>query len=110
MDLVLTNSNLAIKSSKLQSKWTNVSISQPLTTGGSGWGGITYEVATDGTTRHSGTLDDGYNGVDYMCLEDGVHELKIADTDNTISWEFDDMTGAFKGGRGERKRWAGEMA
>lgn len=58
---------------------------------GSGWGGITYKVTTDGATRFSGTLDNGYNGVDYMCLEDGLHELVITGSDDAITWEFDDM-------------------
>ena len=72
------------------------------TTSGSGWGGVTYEISTNGTIRYSGTLMDGSSGVDYVCLEDGLHELKIADTDEDISWEFDDTAGASLSGSSSR--------
>ena len=46
-------------------------------TSGEGWAGATYTVYTNGTARESGTLDGGYDGVAYMCLEDGVHAIEV---------------------------------
>ena len=69
--------------------------------GGDGWsGGATAaEVTTDGASRYNATLTAGSTGVQYMCLEDGIHHLIIRATDPEITWEFDDTSGNhFNGG------------
>ena len=65
-------------------------------TGGDGWDGITYTITTDGAFRFNGTLTDGYNGVRYFCMEDGVHTITLAgtsDTESEVCFEFDDVAG-----------------
>ena len=46
-------------------------------TGGDGWGDVTYTITTNGTTRFTGTLEDGYRGVQYFCIEDNVHTIVL---------------------------------
>ena len=68
---------------------------------GDGWsGGLTAnKAAADGASRYNTTLISGFDGVAYLCLEDGVYHIKITATDSEISWEFDDMTvNCFDGG------------
>ena len=67
--------------------------------GGDGWGGVSYVVTTNSTVRYAGTLTDGSVGVDYFCLEDGMHEFIIIDSDSEITWEFDDVAGASFSGK-----------
>ena len=67
--------------------------------GGDGWGGVSYVVTTNSTVRYAGTLTDGSVGVDYFCLEDGMHEFIIVDSDSEITWEFDDVAGASFSGK-----------
>ena len=67
--------------------------------GGDGWGGVSYVVTTNSSVRYAGSLADGSVGVDYFCLEDGMHEFIIVDTDPDITWEFDDASGASFNGK-----------
>jgi len=67
--------------------------------GGDGWGGATWEVTTDGELRATGTLDDGYRGATYICLEDGSHTFVIETDDDDIYFEFDDTSGNSFSGR-----------
>ena len=62
---------------------------------GDGWsgGGAANKAAADGALRYNTTLISGFDGVAYLCLEDGVYHIKITATDSEISWEFDDITG-----------------
>ena len=46
-------------------------------TGGDGWGDVTYTITTDGATRFTGTLEDGYSGIRYFCIEDNVHTIVV---------------------------------
>ena len=70
-------------------------------TGGDGWDGVTYYITTAGVTRFTGTLDDGFNGVHYYCMEDNIHSIVVNGTSDTMSeicFEFDDPHGdAFRG-------------
>ena len=64
--------------------------------GGDGWDGVVYNITTEGVFRFTGTLDDGYDGVHYFCMEDGVHTITLAGSSDTISeccFEFDDVEG-----------------
>ena len=70
-------------------------------TGGDGWGDVTYTITTNGTTRFTGTLEDGYSGIRYFCIEDNVHTIVLngSKTEHSeICFEFDDTSGdAFRG-------------
>ena len=69
--------------------------------GGNGWGDITYTIATNGTVRFTGTLDDGYSGARYFCIEDNVHSIVLNGSKamhSEICFEFDDAhNDAFRG-------------
>ena len=67
--------------------------------GGDGWGGALWEVHTEGALRASGTLDDGFSGATYLCLEDGSHTFVVAADDTDIWFEFDDTSGNSFSGR-----------
>ena len=70
-------------------------------TGGDGWGDVAYTITTDGATRFTGTLEDGYSGIRYFCIEDNVHTIVVngSKTEHSeICFEFDDTSGdAFQG-------------
>ena len=70
-------------------------------TGGDGWGDVTYTITTNGTTRFTGTLEDGYSGARYFCIEDNVHTIVVNGSQSEhseICFEFDDASGdAFSG-------------
>jgi len=65
--------------------------------GGDGWDGATYKIATDSTVRFSGTLASGSYAVEYFCLEDGAHSITISggstSTIDEVCFEFDDTEG-----------------
>merc|ERR1719502_1324348 len=75
---------------------------------GDGWEGATYYIVPsydfsgdysfdDGQVVASGTLDDGYSGYDYMCLENSCYQFVVEGTSNQVgdlaSFEFVDMRG-----------------
>ena len=70
-------------------------------TGGDGWGDVAYTITTNGTTRFTGTLEDGYSGTRYFCIEDNVHTIVLNGSKaehSDICFEFDDTHGeAFRG-------------
>ena len=61
---------------------------------GDGWGDGEYVISseTDGTS-YTGTLDTGYDGVEYFCLGDDTWSITISLDDSSISFEFDDVSG-----------------
>ena len=70
-------------------------------TGGDGWGDVTYTITTNGATRFTGSLEDGYRGTQYFCIEDNVHTIVLNGSKaehSEICFEFDDTSGdAFYG-------------
>ena len=71
-----------------------------LDTGGDGWQSATYKLynstsfadSLEGTVVASGTLGDGFEGSDWICLADGCHEIVVGggSADSEIGFEFYD--------------------
>jgi len=62
--------------------------------GGDGWGDGEYIITseTDGAS-YTGTLDTGYDGVEFFCLRDDTWSITVSLDDSSISFEFDDVNG-----------------
>ena len=81
-------------------------------TGGDGWQGATYKLhnsssladALEGSIVLSGTLGEGFEQADWICLADGCYEIVVGggDADSEIGFEFVDEAR----GRGSRDRAA----
>ena len=65
-------------------------------TGGDGWQSATYKLynstSLEGTIAASGTLGDGFEGSDWICLADGCYEIVVGGglADSEIGFEFYD--------------------
>ena len=83
--------------------------------------GVTYDIRTsddfgeyhEGDLVASGTLSDGYAGVDWLCLTDGCYELLVPGLDSggasqeqiaELSFEFRDEVRACRRGFTRRRR------
>ena len=66
--------------------------------GGDGWQSAVYKLqnssslseSNEGVIIASGTLEDGYEGTDWLCLVDGCYELIVGggSADSEIGFEF----------------------
>ena len=69
-------------------------------TGGDGWQSATYKLynstsladTLEGTIAASGTLGDGFEGSDWICLADGCYEIVVGggSADSEVGFEFYD--------------------
>ena len=60
-------------------------------TDGNGWGSIGYQITTfDGSTVATGSLEDGFEGSDYLCLEDGCYIFSVPENPSkqNLNWSI----------------------
>ena len=60
-------------------------------TDGNGWGSIGYQITTfDGSTVATGSLEDGFEGSDYLCFEDGCYIFSVPENPSkqNLNWSI----------------------